>query len=162
MTLVEMMVAVGVGSLIFVVLAVTFMTCARSFASMGNYVDMDTSSRTAMDQMSRDIRQTASVTEFTSSHLKFALAGQANAFLVYDWDPVAGQLTQWETGFANTNVLLTGCHQLTFSLYNAAFQPTTDPSKGKGLCVNWECSRTVLGNTNTTEDIQQAMIVLRN
>jgi hypothetical protein len=30
------------------------------------------------------------------------------------------------------------------------------------LSVNWKCSRTILGNKSTTEDMQQALIVIRN
>src|SRR5262249_38608654 len=121
MTLPEVMVAVMVGSLILMVMATVFMTSARSMVAMGNYVNMDANSRNALDHMTLEIRQVGALTEFSSTHLKFARPGQTNSFLVYDWDPASGQLTEWKTGYAKTNTLLTECDQLAFSLYNASF-----------------------------------------
>lgn len=161
MTLVEMMVAVAVGSLILAVIATASMTSSLWFAALANYVDMDAKSRNALDQMSLKIRQAGALTEFSPTRLKFASPSQTNSFLVYDWDATSGSLMEWNTGDATTNTLLTGCQQLSFSLYNASLAPTTNFSQCKGLSVNWKCSRTVLGRT-TTEDMQQALIVLRN
>jgi len=162
MTLPEMMVAIMVGCLILMVMATVFMTSARSMVAMGNYVNMDANSRNALDHMTLEIRQAGGLTEFTSTHLKFAKPSQTNSFLVFDWNPTTRQLTEWKTGSANTNTLLTECDQFSFSLYNASFLPTTNVSKAKGLSVNWNCSRTILGKKSTTEDMQQALIVIRN
>jgi len=161
MTLVELMVAVAVGSLILGVIATASMTSALWFSALANYVDMDARSRNALDQMTLNIRQAGALTEFRPTHLKFTAPGQTNSFLAYDWDSATGSLTEWKTGDSITNTLLTGCDQPTFSLYNASFAPTTNLSQCKGLSVNWKCSRTVLGRT-TTEDMQQALIVIRN
>jgi len=161
MTLVEMMVAVAVGSLILAVIATASMTSALWFSALANYVDMDAKSRNALDQMTLKVRQAGALTEFSPTHLKFAAPGQTNSFLAYDWDSATGSLMEWNTGDSTTNTLLTGCDKLAFSLYNASFAPTTNLSQAKGLSVNWRCSRTVLGRTNT-EDMQQALIVIRN
>jgi hypothetical protein len=112
--------------------------------------------------MTLEIRQAGALTEFSSTHLKFARPGQTNSFLVYDWNSATRQLTEWKTGYAKTNTLLTECDLIAFSLYNASFLPTTNLSKSKGLSVNWKCSRTILGRKSTTEDMQQALIVIRN
>jgi type II secretory pathway component PulJ len=161
MTLVEMLVAVGVGSLVLIGMAVIFMTSARSYVAMGNYVSMDAASRTAIDHMSLQVRQAGKITEFSPTHLKFSLAAQPSSFLVYDWNPANGCLTEWQTGNTVTNTLLTGCDALTFSLVNAAFNSTTNFPASKGLSVNWKCSRKILGNKSTTEEMQQALIVIR-
>jgi prepilin-type N-terminal cleavage/methylation domain-containing protein len=162
MTLLELMVAITVGSLILMVIATVFMTSARSMVSMGNYVNMNASSRSALDHMTLEIRQASGLTEFTSTRLKFSLPAQSNSVLVYDWNAATRQLTEWKTGSTKTNTLLTECDQLAFSLYNSSFLPTTNLSKSKGLSVNWKCSRTILGKKTTTEDMQQALIVIRN
>jgi Tfp pilus assembly protein PilW len=161
MTLVELMVAIAVASLILAVIATASMTSALWFAALTNYVDMDVKSRNALDQMTLKIRQAGALTEFSPTHLKFVAPGQTNSFLVYHWDAPTGSLLEWNTADSTTNTLLTGCEQLTFSLYNASFAATTNLSQGKGLSVNWKCSRTVLGRKNT-EDMQQALIVIRN
>src|SRR5438128_4971532 len=57
LTLIEVMVASGIGTLVLAaVMAITFFS-ARSFAAVSNYVDLDAKSRTALDKMSQEIRQ---------------------------------------------------------------------------------------------------------
>jgi hypothetical protein len=155
-----MMVAVAVGMIILTVIALVAMTSARSFAAMGNYVDMDASSRNAIDHMTLEMRRAGNLVEYSPTHLTFTTVGSTNSFLVYSWDSTSRSLTEWKSG-SDTNTLLTQCDQLAFSLYDAAFAATTNIVNTKGLSVNWKCSRTVLGR-QTTEDMQQALIVLRN
>ena len=161
MTLVETLMAVAVGSLVLGVIAVASMTASFWFASLTNYVDMDVKSRNALDQMTLKIRQAGALTEFSPTHLKFVAPDQTNEFLVYDWDAATGSLLQWKTGDTITNTLLTGCEQFAFSLYTTSFAPTTNVALGKGLSVNWNSSRTIVGR-KSTEEMQQALIVMRN
>jgi hypothetical protein len=122
---------------------------------------MDVKSRNALDQMTLKIRQAGALTEFSPTHLKFVAPDQTNEFLVYDWDAATGSLLQWKTGDTITNTLLTGCEQFAFSLYTTSFAPTTNVALGKGLSVNWNSSRTIVGR-KSTEEMQQALIVMRN
>jgi hypothetical protein len=137
------------------------MTASLSFASLSDYVDMDLKSRNTLDQMTLKIRQAGVLTEFSPTHLKFVAADQTNSVLTYDWDSASGSLMEWKTGYSTTNTLLTGCDSLSFSLYNASLAPTTNISQTKGLSVNWNCSRTIVGR-KSTEEMQQALIVIRN
>lgn len=162
MTLPEMMVAVSVASLILMVMALVFMTSARSFAAMGHYVSMDRSSRNALDLMTREIRRAGDLTEFGPTHLKFASYGLTNAFLIYDWDANSRQLTELNTATSTTNILLTECDQLVFSMHKSSFASTTNILESKGIRVTWKCSRLILGQKLTTEDMEQALIVMRN
>ena len=162
MSLAELMVATSVGMLVLAIVAALFATSGRSFAAIGNYVGMDANSRNALDHLTLEIRQAGNLTEFSPTHLKFTALGQTNSLLVYNWDPGTRCLTQWRTGDTTAQTLLTDCDQLAFSLYNSAFAPTTNLWEGKGLSVNWKCSRPVIGQQNTSEDMQQALIVLRN
>jgi len=160
-TLPEMMVAIGVGMIILMVLALVATTSARSFAAMGNYVDMNANSRNAIDHMTLEIRQAGNLVESSSTRVKFTTFGDTNSFLIYNWDSGTRALTEWKSGSSITNTLLTDCNQLSFSLFNSAFAATTNIAGSKGLSVNWSCSRNVLGR-QTSEDMQQALIVLRN
>ena len=162
MTLIEMLVAVAVGSLILMVVALVFMNSTRAFAAVSNYVSMDSDSRNALDHMTQEIRQAGNLVAFSPTQLKFGYHAQTNSFLVFNWDATSGQLTEWNTADTTTNLLLKGCDQLAFSLYNASFAPTTNCAQGKGISVTWTCSRTILGSKSTTEDMQQALIVIRN
>ena len=165
-TLVELMVASAVGALVLTGVAAVFVGSNVSFSAVGNYVSMDRSSENALDQMSRDIRRSANLTRFASNQLVFNYAGSTN--MVFNYDPSVGNLTSWKTGDAVTNVLLTGCDSLQFSMYSNIPQPggdltnATTISKAKAISVNWNCSRTMLGNRRNTEDTQEAVIVIRN
>src|SRR5262249_47821650 len=97
MTLVEMIVAVGVGSLVLMVIAMVFMSSSRAFAAARNYVAMDSSSRNALDHLTQEIRQAGNLVEFSANHLKFGYQGTTNSFLVFDWNAASGELTEWNT-----------------------------------------------------------------
>ena len=162
MTLPELMVAVVVGALILTILGQVFVSSAFSFSAMGNYVGMDSNSRLALDRMSREIRQAGNLLEFSTNHLKFSLQGQTNSFLTYDWDAQSRQLTESKSADGTSKVLLTECDQLAFSMSDSLFAPTIAIAEGKGIRVAWKCSRTALGKKSTTEDMEQALIVMRN
>src|SRR5262249_8142725 len=142
-----------------------FTTSSFSFAAISNYMVMDRASRNALDQMSRDIRNSADLTNFTSSRLIFNYAGSTN--LIYNYDQTSGQLTSWKTGDAKTNILLTGVTNLVFTVYDniplsgGTNATTTLTSKAKGVGVSWKCAQTNV-TRRASEDMQQAMIVIRN
>jgi hypothetical protein len=162
MTVPEMMVGVSVGALVLMVMAMVFMNSARSFAAVGHYVSMDRNSRNALDRMSREIRSAGDLVEFSPTHLKFVGYGQTNSFLVYDWNASSRQLTEWKTGQSKTNVLLSECDKLAFDMRRVSLAPTTLVSEGKAIKVNWKCSRAILGKKLTSEDMGQALIIIRN
>lgn len=167
MTLAEVMVAVGVGTMVMLLVVLIFMTSSRSFAAMGNYINMDRASRSALDQMTRDIRRANGLTSFTSNKIVFAwdVAGATN--LTYTYDAATRTLTQSKTGQAN-KMLLTNCDSLTFSMWKntplsgGTLGTASTVSEAKAIGVAWKCSGTILGKKLTTEDMQQAQIVIRN
>src|SRR5262245_43182372 len=65
MTLIEMVVAVGIGSLILMGLVMVFASSSRSFVAIGHYIEMDRSSRAALDRMTRDIRTARNLVSFS-------------------------------------------------------------------------------------------------
>jgi hypothetical protein len=60
------------------------------------------------------------------------------------------------------------CDFLEFSMYKNApltggtIGQTTSPGLGKCIRVAWQCSRTVTGVSRDSENIEQALIVIRN
>jgi hypothetical protein len=166
MTVPEVMVGVFVGSLVLLVMASIFANSSKSFVAIGNYMEMNRASRNALDTMSRDIRNSKDLLSCTSTRLVFNLAGSTN--LVYSFNAAAGQLTQWKTGDSDTNVLLSGCDQVVFNLYKnvplsgGTNAPTSIASEAKCVGIAWKCSRSILGKKFNTEDLQQALIVIRN
>ncbi|TAK99167.1 MAG: hypothetical protein EPO07_11115 [Verrucomicrobia bacterium] len=166
MTLAEVMVGFGVGGLILMVMGLIFISSLRSFADIGNYMVMDQGSRSALDRMTRDIRRAKNLTVYSSSGLTFDFDG-AGTSLYYTFNSAAGTLSEFKTG-GTTNVLLKGCDSLAFTMYKnvplagGTNDVTTTPAQGKAISVAWRCSRTVIGKKLSTEDMQQALIVIRN
>ena len=152
--------------MVLAVMAMVFMGSARSFVAMGNYVSMNLKSRGALDEMTREIRRAGKVASFASTpssvQLTLTKYGTTSSYIGYQWDSTSRQVAEWKTGSTTTNVLLTDCDSLAFSLFNNALAATTNASSGKVISVTWKCSRTILGNKMTTEHMEQAPIVIRN
>ena len=165
MTLVELMVACGVGTLVLASVAMIFASSSRSFVAIGNYIEMDRSSRSALDKMTRDIRNARDLISFSSTQIVLRDAA-TNAF-GYSWTSNSAQLVQWQAN-GTTNVLLTGCDSLKFSMFKhvplpgGTNAPTIIPAEGKAISVAWKCARTIFKKKYNSEDMQQAVIVIRN
>jgi prepilin-type N-terminal cleavage/methylation domain-containing protein len=165
LTLIETMVGLAVGSFALAGAAAVIVGGSFSFAAMGNYVGLDKTSSSALDQMTRDIRRSANLQSFSANLMVFNYSGTTT--LTYSYDAIGQQLLSWKSG-GPTNVLLTGCDYLQFAMYSSAPAPggnltnTTSLSQGKAIGVNWHCYRTIRGQQRSTEDMQEAVIVIRN
>jgi hypothetical protein len=178
LTLVELLVAVSIASIILGVVTILSLYGLRSFAAFGNYVDLDNRSRGALDVMSRQMRNATAVLAFknTGNARFLTLTNAANGSQIrYDWDAVTGYLTATRTGDP-AKILLSGCDRWDFSLQQRTpipnttnlFYPATngagsfDVSICKQISMTWKCSRQILGKKLNTESVQTAKIVLRN
>lgn len=165
-TLVEILIVSALGLLALSGFSQIVFHTGRSFAAVGNYVELDRRSRNALDQMIGKIRQADSLTAFATNRLVFSY--QRTNTLVYAYS--ASDKTLTETLGSDSKVLLTGCDRLVFSIFqrNTAdgtydqFPATMTNSAAKLIQVGWVCSRTVLGKLVNTESVQSAKIVIRN
>jgi len=178
MTLVELMVAVGLGSMLLASAGSLWLFGSRSFVAMSNYADLDNKSRNALDLMSRDLRQATRVTAYQKSKTTTLLTvtnALAGTGITYTWDATPRTLVCQKTGQPD-QVYLTECDRWDFELYQRtpqkggtyAFHPATsvagfyDLSTCKLINMTWKCSRTILGSKVNTESVQTAQVVLRN
>lgn len=165
MTLVEVMIATSIGTLILATAGSLMVYNARSLAALTNYADLDRYSRGAVDKLSQDIRQATNVVSFTGTELRLGTSrGRSN--IVYTFSPITKTLARQEG--RNTEILLYECDSLTFTLYgrnnvsNTWDQfVVTNAAGAKLIKLNWTCSRTILGQAVNTESVQTAKIVLR-
>ena len=167
LTLVEMMVALGIGSMTLAAAGVFFLYCFRSLGAITNYMDMDIASRNTLDQMTRDIRQMSAVTSFAANEVMFS--GLNGATLKYSLSPDTHKLTSEQPVGSAPRELLNSCDSLVFQMFQQNpqsgtnnFTPTTDYTMCKMISVNWKCSRVLRGNQMNTESVQATQIVLRN
>jgi Tfp pilus assembly protein PilW len=178
MSLVEMAVAVGVGSIVLVLVGLLALYGLRSFAVMGNYADLDEKGRLAVDKISRDLRQATGVLRYTvTADSKTLLLTNALAAttITYVWDAEAHTLTSEENG--ETPVLrLTDCESWNAGFFQDRPQPSVtlpflpatngpgklDLGRARIITLSWTCSRTVSGMQATTDSAQSLQVVLRN
>ena len=167
MSLLEVMIAGCIAGLVLTAISMLSMYSARSFVAMGNYADLDQASRNALDVMSREIRQTRSLTSFAANKLVFQETPSNT--LTYVYDPAARTLRRVRSGAVGDNtVLLEQCDYLNFHISqrnpsNAfSFYPATSAGVAKLIDVSWKCSREILGAKINTESVQTAKIVIRN
>jgi Tfp pilus assembly protein PilW len=164
-SLVESWVTIAITSLMMVAVASFGLYTGKSFAGLGNYVDLETKSQHALDTMTKAIRQTQQVTSISTNQLVF-LDWDGNS-LTYTYNPSAKTLSQIKNGL--TTVLLTGCSYLCFSNFQRTpvggtydqYPVTTSPADTKLVSVTWICGRSILGSAMNSESVQTAKIVIR-
>ena len=164
-TLMEVMVAMGIASLILLVAAKLTMFSARSFVALQNYNDLDQASQLALDRMSREVRGATNCNTYTSTMLVFD-----NGRLAYRYYPALRAL--WATNSGRPTRLLDQCDALVFRAYqrnadtntSLTFYGVTNLANTpvKLIDVSWKCSRQILQQKVNTESVQTARIVIRN
>src|SRR5258708_28562221 len=109
----EVLIASGLALVALLALVLLSLYASRSFAAMANYMDLDQTSRLALDKMSREIRQARHLTDYTPTSLTFQ--DRDNNPLQFVYDPQARTLSR--IGGVPTNIYLTECDSLRFSHY---------------------------------------------
>lgn len=178
-TLVEIMVASGLGMLVLAAVGFMSLYGARGSVAVANYTDLESKSRYALDLMSREIRQANQVLSFQTNlpvkSLVLTNSDQA-ATVTLSYDANARSLSMLKTGQGPLTIL-TECDRFDFGLYqrtplvtstNVVFYLATnstgviDPRLCKLINLSWKCSRLVAAQKLTTESVQAAQVVLRN
>lgn len=165
-TLVEYIISIGVGSIALLAIVAFSIYTGRSFAGMMNYVELESQSRSTLDGMIKDIRQTAILTGFTSNSLTFR--DYDDKPLLYEYSPENRTLTRTKDGTSKT--LLKECDSLNFGIFQRnttngtydQYPASLQASNCKVVQVTWVCSRAITGTKLNTETVQTAKIVIRN
>ncbi len=172
-TLVEVMVATAIATLVTTVLVSLSIYGARSFNAMSNYVDLDLHSRNALDVISRELREATAVLDCrTNASTNYIVLTNSStlARIKLSWLTNAGTLVLEKTG-QSSQTLLIGCSDWRLGLFtrapivtssNLTFNTATNLASCKLINMSWKCSRSILRNKVNTETVQTAQIVLRN
>jgi len=163
----ELLVVMGVSTILLVALAAVSMFSGRSFAAIFNYVDLDDANRVAMDQLSRDIRQANRVTAFSTNYLYLEDGDPGLSAIKYDYSPSLRTLTRTKNSVSKT--VLSDCDSLKFDVCQRnpvggsydVYPVATTIDTAKVIDVSWVCSRTLFGRKENTESVQTARIVIR-
>lgn len=167
-TLLEMIVAMAVFAISALALASVFVFSLRSFAAMANYTTLDQDNRTAMDLLTREIRQARAVVNVSTNSIT-VLNGDGVS-ITYFFNPVSKEFIR-NASDGNRDVLLENCNLLNFKLYqrnpiggsyNIYPAATNDwQATVKVVQLSWKTSRTLAHGAVNSENIQTARVVIR-
>lgn len=181
-TLVELMFSVAILMIALGSITGTFMVFAKSSASLGEYVDMSSESRKALELFSRDVRAADGITVigaassngvvYTDQGLSLTFPDYyGNKSVTYSYDSTSGILRRIESyeGTQNETNLLTGMQQFKIQLFQAPgddFESISGPVASvnewaKSLQLDAELIRTVSALDNT-DYIISARFMMRN
>src|SRR5688572_24522298 len=156
-TLSELSVAMAVSGVILAALLSFTVYAAKSFVAVENYVDLEQKSQNALDNMTRDIRETQCLSNYTTRVLPDGRT-VTNALTFHDFDNQAltfvftNDSLQRIKGSERT-MLLQKVDYLTFQMFQRnpmggqwEQYPAADVATCKLVSVSWICSRTILGS----------------
>lgn len=167
-TLVEMMVALGIFSILSVALMSAYLFAMKSFAAMGNYAALSRANRQAMDLLTREIRQAKQVSAYSTNSI--TIVNGDSLTVSYLFLPQTKQMVRTASD-GSYQVLLDDCDLINFNLYQrnpiggsydiypaaiGNWQQTV-----KVVQLSWKTSRTLFNGALNSEDVQTARIVIR-
>ncbi len=171
-TLVEMMTAVGLFSLVGLALMGTYVFSVKSMASMYSYALLDAYNRQAMDQLTREIRQAKKVLDYTTNSITILTANDngTTPTVTYTFSPSTKKMIRTSSD-GSSKLLLDNCSLLQFSLYtrcpsNREFgsYPVAEnawSNSVKVLQLTWKTGITQPSGIAASENVQTARIVIR-
>ncbi len=167
-TLMEMLVATGIFSLAGLAVGSLYLFSTTSFAAMANYGELDKINRTAMDTLSKEIREAQAVTDATSSSITIINGNGLN--VTYSFNSLSGKLLRVSSD-GSSKTLLEDCKLLAFNLYQRnpvggtydIYPAATNNWSQTVKCVSltWKASRKMPGGNTVSENIQTARVVIR-
>jgi len=172
-TLVEIMIAVSLLSLVLSTMIPTFIVFAKSIASLGNYASMSRDSRIGLELISRDFHAAEILTKATANELTLTLPADAGGGTVnYKYTPgtVPGKgtftrVTTPSSGTTQTTQLLDDVVQFSMAYYNKLGVDVSSSasvlSQAKSVQLNAKLEKTVVTTANT-DYIISARFLMRN
>ncbi len=177
LTLVEMLIATGIGAIMLTIIVALVSYAERSFAVTSSHVDLESKSRYALDKLTRELRQaTAVIGCETNLPLKSFTVTNAveGVALTLSWDADVKTLTLERLGPTpddnRTEKLLANCERWDFTFCQRApsvgpsevsFSPASSLADCKLIQMSWTCRQEVVGKLET-ENVQEMQIALRN
>src|SRR5438045_2815259 len=115
-TLPEAIIAIGVTAMLVVALCSFTVFTGHNFAALFNYVDLDDVNKTAMDQITRDVRQANRVSSYATNRL--TLEDADGMPIIYSYNATNKTLIRRSTynGVTSDKTILTQCDKLKFEM----------------------------------------------
>jgi len=178
LSLVEMMVALGLGAIVLTIISLLSLNGLHCFLVMGNSATLDQRNRIAAGQFEREVRQATGVLSYQSdaSTKTLVLTNCLDGVAVsYTWDTEARTVTCAKTGQPEFTCL-TDCDFWSAQFFQNVPQPSaSEPflpatnsvgnlalNQARVVNLSWRCSRPLTGTTLNTESAKSLQVILRN
>ncbi|MGY8695486.1 MAG: prepilin-type N-terminal cleavage/methylation domain-containing protein [Verrucomicrobiia bacterium] len=160
-TLMELMLAIGIGGIILAGAAASLNLWARSAVSIGNYADMSGSCRRSLDVFASDVRMADDVSVSSSGTFTFTAYDASNNKVTvnYTFDNAADELVRTYDG--TSTILLSNVNQFALSYFDLTRNSTTNALSVKEVQIEAILLKKTL-NLSNTDEIISARFILRN
>jgi len=172
-TLLELLIATGLAGVVLVAIVSLLLFAGRSSAALVNYVDLDNHSRSALDEMTAEIREAEELSSGNPTRMTFSFKDPAGVkapwTVTYQYDPNGRTLVRIQNIPFERRVLLEECDFLQFTFFQRnpsgtgwnLHDITSDISICKSVQMRWVCSRSIMQQAVNTESVQSARVVIR-
>jgi Tfp pilus assembly protein PilW len=177
LSLVEMLIATGIGAIMITIIVALTSYAERSFAVTSSHVDLETKGRNALDKLTRELRQaTAVISCDTNLPFKwFTVTNAVEGFaLTLSWDAETKIVKLEKVGPTpddnRSERLLGNCERWDFTFCQRApsvgpsevsFSPASSLADCKLIVMSWTCRQELIGKLEA-ENVQEMQIALRN
>lgn len=161
MTLTEVMIAMTICGIVLAASTGSMLFLAKTTRGLGNYQEMNMSSRFTLEDFGSDARMTVDVNAASSSSVSLEVYDSTGGIstVVYSYDSTAGTFSRTTGGV--TEVILDSVDSLSLVYYNLYGNATTSKLEIKEIQLQAEMERDVLSIKNTNEIIS-ARFMMRN
>jgi prepilin-type N-terminal cleavage/methylation domain-containing protein len=161
-TLVELMAAVSISTIVFVGMFSAYLFVGRNFTRLANAQQQDAEGRRTLQRFTQDLSAAISLTTAMPTEISLTKRlATGTATVSYAYSAANGTFTR--TDSAGTQTLLSGVTGVTLSYFSEAGNPTTTPHSIKSveLLVSSAVGN-ASGGTRATATAVSPRIVLRN
>lgn len=167
-SLLEMLVAVGIFSVVGASVGTAYLFGLRSFQGLSNYAKLDKQNRQAMDLITKEIREAYGVLDFKNGSSAYItiLDGNTNT-IKYSFNNSAQTMSRYTNGTLD-KVLLQNCSLVKFHLgmrpgktNTWGYYQTTNVNDAKVVDLTWKTGIQLRTGLTNSENIQTAQIVIR-
>ena len=167
-TILEMLIATGLFGVASASVCTLYLVSTRGFASLANYAELDKINRTAMDTLTKEIRQSKLVTDVQSN--SFSIINGDGISVTYWFNPELKQFIR-SAGDGSSRVLISSCALIQFDVFQRnTVAGTWDQypvatnnwsEYVKVIRLTWKAARTIPGGPGVSENVQTAKIIIR-
>jgi prepilin-type N-terminal cleavage/methylation domain-containing protein len=172
-TLVEVMIAATLGSIVLAGVLSTFLMISRSGMSAANYTTMDTQSRRALDEFSRDVRQASNVTWNSSASVTLSVPDNyatTSNLVTYTWNNSSSSSTYRcfyrvpgnSTATSPKTVFVRNVTSFSYARFDRLNATTTSDASTKRIQIAMTVTSTSVTVVATTAQLVSASFILRN